>query len=301
MNVLGYSKYLLFVVLIAVISTTCKHLSISDELDINCLNESEQKMKGWLDFLCSEECAGRYVGTEGNKKACDYIIAQLSSMGYSPSIQEFTFSDVTLHNVIVSIPGEKDSCIVVGAHYDGQFPSKVDAHYPAANDNASGVVTLLKIANDIVDINFKCTYGILLCFWDGEENTLGKCFKGSDYYVTNCSDLKIKYYHNLDSVGHDHEKKYKVQYYGNWPEQIVLPYIKNKFALNYTNISSQNKGEGSSDYVSFSKEGIPYINITNDHSSGCGNRFHSTEDTPNAISIPLLCTMASIVEDAMQL
>lgn len=299
MNVSKYSKCLLIFLVFYFASVSCQ--VVIEESDIQT-DENEIRMTQWLNYLCSSDCSGRFPGTEGSLKASEYIISQLTLMGYEPLIQEFKVADVIMRNVVVTIPGTKDSCIVIGAHYDGQYASTEKDHYPAANDNASGVVTLLRVANDLSAKRVSCPYSIQLCFWDGEESTLGKPFKGSGYYVSCSQELKrIKYYHNLDSVGHDHKRSYKIFYYGEWIKKEVVPFVQDNYDLNFTEVAFKDRGAGSSDYVSFSKKGVPVINVFNDHSSGCHYHYHSVTDTPDAISIPLLSTMAAIVEDVMQL
>lgn len=306
MSGLKSSKSILLLIVSIVITSSCQSLSIQsneeDQTAESYQEECELIMTEWLNYLCSKECAGRYPGTEGSRNASDFIVSQLSSMGYKPSVQEFNVSDVTMRNILVAIPGLKDSSIVIGAHYDGQFPSNSSNHFPAANDNASGVVTLLRVAKDMSKKLVNCPYSICLCFWDGEENTLGNTFKGSGYYVSCSKELgKIKYYHNIDSVGHDHESSYRLFYYGEWVEKKAVPFVLDNCNLRFTEVTFRDKGVGSSDYVSFSKVGIPVINIVNDHSSGCNNLYHSVTDTPDAISITLLSTMANIVEIVMQI
>lgn len=309
MNTLRFSRVLLIFIFSYFTFVCCQSEKLSVEPENNTVDKKEdynvdceERMQEWLNFLCSSECAGRYVGTEGSRKASDYIVSELTAMGFEPTVQEFKVSDVNLRNIVVIIPGSRDSCIVIGAHYDGQFPSTESKHYPAANDNASGVVTLLRIALDLSKKKISCPYSLYLCFWDGEENTLGKPFKGSSYYVNNFEKVKnIKYYQNIDSVGHDHRKSFRMYYYGDWVVQCAIPYIQNNYDFYYTEVAFRDKGEGSSDYVSFSKQGVSFLNIVNTHPTDCRYHYHSVADTPDAISISLLSTMADIAEKVMLL
>ena len=90
-------------------------------------------------------------------------------MGYSPEVDTFKYGDAILRNIVVSVGNVKDTVIVIGAHYDGQFESDTLRKYPAADDNASGVVTVLLLLNKFKSLNIRSHYPILFCFWD---NTL---------------------------------------------------------------------------------------------------------------------------------
>ena len=299
-------RILLLIALLGAIVSCNTSIEIEDEATSERTKE-EVVMKQWLDYLCSETCEGRKAGTNGAYVASQFIYDELSKMGYEPSLQEFKHSykneSYQLKNVIVTIPGVKDSCIVIGAHFDGQFEDVQSetglVHYPAANDNASGVVTLLKIAYDLVT-GFKETpiYTINLCFWDGEENTYGKCFKGSSYFVEQQKQKgeDCLYYQNLDSIGHNHEKGYNLYYYGDLAMNRILPILL-KTDMLFVNVTERGKGEGSSDYVPFTAQGIPAVSFGDYHSEGCPYTWHSVKDTPDHISINTLIKDGRIVEE----
>ena len=98
----------------------------------------------WLNALCSNAFQGRRVGTDGNSQAFEYIKHEVSKMGFSSNSQVFEIEGGTIvRNLIVSIPGQSDSTIIIGAHFDGAVQSNSVEHYEAAEDNASGTVALL--------------------------------------------------------------------------------------------------------------------------------------------------------------
>ena len=73
-------------------------------------------------------------------------------------------------NIILTVPGQSEKTIVVGAHYDGVF-------FPGASDNASGVALLLESAQRmLIQENY---YTIEYVFFGAEEVGL----LGSYYYV----------------------------------------------------------------------------------------------------------------------
>lgn len=102
--------------------------------------------------------------------------------------------DGTSKNIIATKKSKKQSNgknIIVGAHYDG-----VDT--PAANDNASGIATVLEVARVLSKHELDCDINFIA--FGAEENGL----LGSNYYVTSLSDEKknsIIAMINLDMVG----------------------------------------------------------------------------------------------------
>jgi len=97
----------------------------------------------------------------------------------SPFIDWGTRNSRLSQNVILTLPGQSDKKMIVGAHYDGVF-------YPGASDNASGVALLLESAQRMRDIDHY--YTIVYVFFGAEEAGL----YGAYYYV-----------HSLAQEAHD--------------------------------------------------------------------------------------------------
>jgi len=88
----------------------------------------------------------------------------------SPFLDWGTRSSRLSQNVILTLPGQSDKKMVVGAHYDGVF-------YPGASDNASGMALLLESAQRMRDIEHY--YTIVYVFFGAEEAGL----YGAYYYA----------------------------------------------------------------------------------------------------------------------
>jgi len=72
-------------------------------------------------------------------------------------------------NVVLTVPGQSERTIIVGAHYDGLI-------WPGGNDNASGTALLLESAGSMLELDNY--YTIVYVFFGAEE--LG--FLGARYY-----------------------------------------------------------------------------------------------------------------------
>jgi Zn-dependent M28 family amino/carboxypeptidase len=121
-----------------------------------------------LAVLASPEFEGRRTGTPGSLNARPWIVEQFRAAGLAPAgmseyLQPFTFSttdrrallpggrpfrtDYSAANVIGRLAGREPRArlLVVTAHYD-HLGIRDGRLYPGADDNASGVVTLLAAA-----------------------------------------------------------------------------------------------------------------------------------------------------------
>jgi len=242
----------------------------------------------WLYKLTSTELYGRKTGTEGCQKAADFIFQELVEMGHTPYKEEFMFREsILMSNIIVEIPGNNDSIVIIGAHYDGAVHS---SKHQAANDNASGIVTLLSIAKSVREHNNT----ILLCFWDGEESTNGTAFNGSRYFVEHFEYLdRVKWYCNIDCCGSGVDPIYL--YYSSELEKTFNDEIDlTGYPLD---IIEKIQEQRSSDYVSFKNKDIPFWgwNDTN-----ILKYIHTSKDSVSKISISKIQMISHITIDLLK-
>lgn len=256
-----------------------------------------KKTKEWLYTITSDLFGGRRSGTDGCKKAFEYIKDQVSAMGYSPEVAMFKYEDAIFRNIIVHVGIVKDTVIVVGAHYDGPLESNLLEKYPAADDNASGVVTVLLLLKQFKENKVNTHYPILFCFWDGEEYSYGDIFKGAKNFVEN-NKKTILFYINIDTVGHDHNQTNTISfiYRGDGVSNKIEDILNSKrFKFRY---SKAPKEVGSSDHVPFDAQDIPYIFFYDSPAANhkeCGHDLHSVNDVPEAVSIDRIVNLSELV------
>jgi len=136
-----------------------------------------------LRILSADDMQGRDTGAEGGAKARAYIVNRLEAMGVAPSsmgrLQPWEAQgrspDGPVYyngtNILGLIPGTRipDKYIVVTAHYD--HVGVRDGHiYNGADDNASGVATMLELAKRLKDNPPE--HSVLIVALDGEERGL---------------------------------------------------------------------------------------------------------------------------------
>lgn len=134
-------------------------------------------------ILSADDMQGRDTGAEGGAKARAYVIGRLEALGVAAPLMgreqpwemtgrtregPRTFNGV---NVLGLIPGTRvaDRYIVVTAHYDHVGVSDGQI-YNGADDNASGVATMLALAADLK--RQAPDHSVLIVALDGEERGL---------------------------------------------------------------------------------------------------------------------------------
>ena len=123
-----------------------------------------------ISVLASDSLRGRGTGTEDERNAADYVIAQWKAAGIQPKgekgswFQEFDFNagmhgkggrSGKTNNIIGFLDNKAATTIIIGAHMDhlgdGSDGHSLDAHakgqiHNGADDNASGTTGVIELA-----------------------------------------------------------------------------------------------------------------------------------------------------------
>ena len=244
----------------------------------------ENKIKEDVAYLASDELEGRQTGTEGERKAAEYIANRfeemgIKSIGTNGYYQDFSFtpktdphqeieytvkngdSSVTGRNVLGYIDNGAERTIVIGAHYDhlgyggdGSLHRGEAAIHNGADDNASGVSVMLDLAGKLKETNTSNNY--LFMAFSGEEMGL----LGSNYFVKNATiDAEsINYMLNMDMVGRLKADS-TLAVYGTG----TSPYFKQAVTAKNKGfkIIENESGVGPSDHTSFYLSDIPVLHF----------------------------------------
>jgi Tol biopolymer transport system component len=105
----------------------------------------------------------KYITAPGNRKAAEYIFAQLRSFGYTPEYQEFESRGTKTANVLARLTGTEnpDLLYVLSGHFDSNQRS------PGADDNSSVTAVNLETARLLAASPLPST--IVFAFFTGEE------------------------------------------------------------------------------------------------------------------------------------
>lgn len=120
----------------------------------------------------------RSTGTQGNAAAGDWLVDELTRLGWDVYIQEFTVTEgVTGRNfaAVRSPQAAQAPVLILGAHYDTRLvadrdpdPANHTQPTPGANAGASGPALLLELARTL-DVEAS-GHTVCLIFFDAEEN-----------------------------------------------------------------------------------------------------------------------------------
>ena len=167
---------------------------------------------------------------------------------------------IQVRNVVGVLEGkQKDTCLVIGAHFDhlGQVRHVI---YNGADDNASGTVGVMTIAKAMVESGVTPEYTLVFCAWTGEEKGL----IGSRYFADHPLISQIKCYLNYDMISRvalDDPQKNKCdfQYTSTVPllRELTEQHVK-EYSINLDiAYNGSPKPRGGSDFSSFSAKDIP--------------------------------------------
>ncbi len=120
----------------------------------------------------------RPVATEAHRKLQQFIVEELTNLGWTVERQEFTYKETPIVNLIarpIQDPDPEAPIALIGAHYDTRRladndpdPSLRQQPVPGANDGASGVAVLLELARSL-ELQ-QSPYRVRLAFFDAEDN-----------------------------------------------------------------------------------------------------------------------------------
>lgn len=146
-----------------------------------------------LQRIADANGGNRATGTDGFDASVEYVAERLASAGYVVERQEFAVGTQPSRNLLVERTGSSDEVVMLGAHLDSVVAG------PGINDNATGVATLLVLAERLAE-SPEPDRTIRLAFWGAEE---GGPF-GSQVYVdrlTAAQRERIVAYLNFDMLG----------------------------------------------------------------------------------------------------
>ncbi len=174
---------------------------------------TSHELRSHVGVLADDTLEGREAGSRGGHAAARYLIKRLEEAALQAAGDDGAYSQ-RFHgrsqNLLATLEGSdpelKGETIVVGAHYDHVgYGTRRNSYGPwgyihnGADDNASGVSTLLEVIDALVHGEYRPRRTILFAFWDGEEKGL----LGSKHWMKNptlpVSSIRLAI--NIDMVG----------------------------------------------------------------------------------------------------
>jgi len=255
--------------------------------------------------LSADSMQGRKTCTTGSKRAQEYVIAAFKKnhlQTFEGSFQQFFSASVKggscadAANLIGYISGTSTDCLVLSAHYD--HLGVVDGQtYCGADDNASGVATLLAIMAYFTGNKPHNT--IIFAAFDAEESGL----QGSRVLINKMpvEKKRIVLNVNLDMVSRSDRNELYVAGCRHYP--FLKPYLEkvattSKVKLLFGHDSGTNPADNwtnASDHAPFHQAGIPFAYFgVEDHRD-----YHRPSDTFANLEQKFFVNAAAAILDAV--
>lgn len=276
------------------------------------------ELKDHLYTFASDEFQGRDTGKPGQKKAANYLKDNYMKMEIaSPLGGEDYFQDIPSsffnnkyndsENVVAFIKGSEfpEEIIVISAHYDHVGVDAEGNIYNGADDDGSGTVSILEIAEafkEAQDDGYQPRRSILFLHVTGEEKGL----LGSDYYTKNpifplentVTDLNTDMIGRIDPKHEDNPNyiyligsdKLSTQLH-ELSEEVNNKYTQFDLDYTYNDENDPNRFYYRSDHYNFAKHNIPVIFYFN----GTHADYHQPTDTPDKIEYDLMARRAQLI------
>ena len=167
---------------------------------------SKSKPTEYVKTLASDDMEGRMFGTQGGKKAADYIAEHFKKNNLKPCIGDsflipFEHKEKTGYNVCGIQKGKTDEIVAFGAHFDhvGNNGKGEDKIFNGADDNASGTSAVMALSDYYK--NKKMSKTMMFMAFDAEEIGLigsGKLVENEGFakYLP-----KMEVMYNLEMLG----------------------------------------------------------------------------------------------------
>lgn len=249
------------------------------------------------DYLLAQmEFGPRWPGSPGHQAVGDYILAELSALGWSVEEQFFDYQGLQGRNLIGRANEGVGPVIILGAHYDTRkiADQTVGSQepVPGAVDGASGVAVLLELARtlDLADIDRE----IWLAFFDIEDNGSNGMpgfdwIVGSNYMASNLQ-VQPQAMVLVDMIGDADQQLY---YEGNSDRELQAYLWQIAADLGYANyFIPQLRYTMIDDHLPFVRQGIPAVDIIDfDYPY-----WHTVEDTADKASPDSLLRVGRTIE-----
>ncbi|KAI9150121.1 bacterial leucyl aminopeptidase [Paramyrothecium foliicola] len=231
-----------------------------------------------------------YRGTYAATSATYVLNAVRSAASGNPAItvRQFTHS-FNQPSVIATIPGTSTDRVIVTAHYDSINSASVTGRAPGADDNASGVATILEALRALAVARFAPGNTLEFHFYGGEEGgLLGARDVFNNYASNNVNVLGVV---NQDMTGYSTNNVIAVytDYRGRFTQEMLTEgsqvdasltsYVQRLVPI-YTSLRlvTDRCGYGCSDHAAARAAGYAAAYVCADTMSASSPYIHTTQD-----------------------
>jgi Zn-dependent M28 family amino/carboxypeptidase len=231
----------------------------------------------------------RPSGSRAIAQTQDYILSQLKSDGCTTEVDAFNadtpIGRVPMKNILVKIPGDEASIILLGTHYDSLLRN--DVTFVGANDSASSTAVMLELAKLLCGKHGK--HAVWIAFFDGEEAMKAWSETDSRYgsrqmaarFAASGDISKIKAFLLADMVG---SRSLHFAREESSTESLVDLMWATAAKLGYSDVFVNTSNGAQDDHDSFLKRKVPSMDVIDFDRVQDVPFWHTAEDTLDKIS-----------------
>ena len=284
--------------------------SPSDVAFIRSLIERISEAELRRDVQALQDMGTRYAPSRGNLRAAEYIRNDFISCGLNDSrFDDFSYYDDQTRlygrsrNVIASLSGLRTpgKIVILGAHFDTITRSAEDGRVsaldpenpsPGADDNGTGVATVLAAARLLSALHFDCT--IRFIAFSAEEAGI----LGSAHYAAEAARRgeDIVAVINVDQIGHVKDETEDIDVFANRKSTWLLDKVTNRSAVYAPGLPLYrvvNDTYDGSDHAPFWSNGYAAVCFMEDYYPSY-RLYHTPRDTAEGIHFPFFLKTARL-------
>jgi Zn-dependent M28 family amino/carboxypeptidase len=257
--------------------------------------------RAWKHLEAQVAFGPRPSGSAALQKTRDYILAELKKIGIDARQQVFIaktpLGEVSMANVIATIPGRRAERIALASHFDTKLFR--DIRFVGASDGASSTAGLLELARVLSSRQNEFT--IELLFFDGEEAVVewgrnNDNTYGSRHYVETAKRAAtltgLRALVLLDMIG---DKDLLIRRDGSSTSWLVDIVWNAASRLGHGNVFSNEVTAVDDDHMPFVMAGVPAVDIIDlDYPA-----WHTAADTLDNVSARSLQIVGDVVLAAL--
>jgi glutaminyl-peptide cyclotransferase len=231
----------------------------------------------------------RPSGSQALGQTQEYILTQLKSDGCTTEVDAFSadtpIGRLPMENILVKIPGDDASIILLGTHYDSLL--RKDITFVGADDSASSTAVMLELARLLCGKHAK--HAVWIAFFDGEEAMKAWSETDSRYgsrqmaarFAASGDISKIKGFLLADMVGS--RSLHFARESTSTPALVDLMWAT-AARLGYSEIFLDASSTTEDDHDSFLKRRVPSMDVIDFDRAQDVPFWHTAEDTLDKIS-----------------
>jgi glutaminyl-peptide cyclotransferase len=249
----------------------------------------------------------RPSGSQAIAQTQEYILAQLKSYGCSTEVDAFTTDTpvgrLPMKNILVKIPGEQPSIIMLGTHYDTVLRN--DIVFVGADDGGSSTGVMLELARLLCGNRaVKQKHAVWIAFFDGEEAMKSWSATDSRYgsrqmaarLAASAEISKIKAFLLADLVG-----SRQLHFMRDPTTKSLTDLVWNTAArLGYSEIFLSQSAGIEDDHNSFAKRNVPVVDVIDLDREGDVAFWHTADDALDKISAKSLAITGHVFLESVK-